>query len=88
MLFSNKTAADIIYEAELKDILDDNASFLLSKESRQGYASGRLDENFFKENVTDFKKHFYVCGPDKMVADITQLLGKLGADTDTVVFEK
>ncbi|MBC7629423.1 MAG: flavodoxin reductase, partial [Ferruginibacter sp.] len=54
----------------------------------EGYTTGRLDENFFKENVTDFKKHFYVCGPDKMIEDITQILEKLGADVDAVVFEK
>lgn len=88
LFFSNKTTADIIYEKELKEILGDNAIYLLSKENREGYTSGRLDENFFKENVRDFQKHFYVCGPDMMVEDITQLLEKLGVNVDAVVFEK
>ncbi len=88
LFFANKTAADIIYEKELKDILGDDIICLLSQESNDGYIHGRPDENFFKENIKDFKKHFYVCGPDKMVEDITQILEKLGAAVESVVFEK
>jgi ferredoxin-NADP reductase len=88
LLFSNKTAADIIYEKELKDMLGEQAVYLLTKENKNGYRSGYLDEKFLREHITDFKQHFYVCGPDKMVQDITQLLQHLGADVDSLVFEK
>jgi glycine betaine catabolism B len=88
LLFSNKTSADIIYETELKTMLGDRAIYLLTKENKQGYESGYLDENFLRQHITDFHQHFYVCGPGKMVQDITTTLEKLGADVNTVIFEK
>jgi ferredoxin-NADP reductase len=88
LIFSNKTSADIIYQEELKKILGDHVLFLLSREKAAGYLSGRPDEQFIKKNITDFKRHFYVCGPDEMVSDLTNVLEKAGAETDSLVFEK
>lgn len=85
---SDKTGDDVIYEPELIKILGDNAHFILTQQPKDGYKSGYINEAFIKENVTDISKHFYVCGPDKMVLDIVTLLQQRGAATDTVVFEK
>ncbi|MEJ0080279.1 MAG: hypothetical protein WDM78_04815 [Puia sp.] len=41
-----------------------------------------------KNYVSDFNRHFYVCGPDPMVMEIAATLQKLGASVDSVVFEK
>jgi ferredoxin-NADP reductase len=38
--------------------------------------------------ITDFKKHFYICGPYPMVSELVSILQKTGATTDTLVFEK
>ena len=86
--FSNKMAADIIYEDELKEILRDGAHFLLTRETKPGYISSRIDESFFQKNKLDYSKHFYVCGPDRMISDITGMLERLGATADSIVFEK
>ncbi len=88
LFFSNKTSADIIYEEELKHILGKEAVFILSRENKEGYENGRVDEKFIKKNITDFDKHFYICGPDQMVSDLTKNLEKAGAKTDALVFEK
>lgn len=88
LFFSNKTSADIIYEEELKNILGEDAVFILSKEKKKGYEQTRIDENFIRENITDFNKHFYICGPDQMISDIKNILEKAGAKADAVVFEK
>jgi Flavodoxin reductases (ferredoxin-NADPH reductases) family 1 len=88
LFFSNKTAVDIIYEEELVKILSKNAVFILTREKKQGYEAGRIDEKFIKGNTKDFSKHFYVCGPDPMVAEILDTLQKLGASADALVFEK
>jgi ferredoxin-NADP reductase len=88
LFFSNKTAADIIYEQELLHMLGSQAVFVLTRESKEGYRKGYIDREFIERNISDLQKHFYVCGPDKMVQDITDLLGKAGADTDSLVFEK
>src|ERR1044072_1220062 len=88
LFFSNKTAADIIYEEELKSMLGSNAVYILSREQKEGYENGMIDEDYLRSHVTDFNKHFYVCGPDKMISDINATLEKLRAKPDLVVFEK
>jgi glycine betaine catabolism B len=88
LFFSNKTVADIIYENELQHILGENAVFILTKEKKDSYISSCINEEFIKENISGFNKHFYVCGPDKMVNDIVKNLEKSGAKTDTLIFEK
>jgi ferredoxin-NADP reductase len=88
LFFSNKTAADVIYEEELTSMMGKNARYILSREQKAGYENGMINADYLRAQVTDFSKHFYVCGPDKMIADINATLEKLGASPDLVVFEK
>jgi glycine betaine catabolism B len=88
LFFSNKTAADVIYEEELSNILGSNAHFILTREKKDGYESGFIDTAFLQKNIRDFKRHFYICGPDKMIHDINAILERSGASADLVVFEK
>jgi glycine betaine catabolism B len=88
LFFSNKTAADIIYEQELTTMLGNNARYILSREEKAGYEHGIINMDFLRSHINDFSKHFYVCGPDKMISDINAALEKLGATPDLVVFEK
>jgi len=88
LFYSNKTDKDIILADELKFILGENARFTISRQKESKYDQRRIDEIFLKAEVNDFSKHFYVCGPDPMVLTLTETLKKLGAKTDTIVFEK
>lgn len=88
LFFSNKTSDDIILEEELVEMLGDNAHFLVTKETDTIYESARIDKAFLLKNVKDFSKPFYICGPDKMVEEISGILKELGADPESVVFEK
>jgi ferredoxin-NADP reductase len=88
LIFANKTAADIIYELELCEMLGNSFVNVLSQEKSSKYLNGRIDEDFMKKQVVDFSAHFYVCGPDKMISDINDILVKHGAKPDNVVFEK
>lgn len=88
LFFSNKTSDDIIYEEELKLMLSDHAIFVVTEESGEGYPKGYIDERFLVENVEDFKKHFYICGPDPMIKAINDIVVGKGASADAVVFEK
>jgi len=88
LLFSSKTAADIIYENELQRMMGKQAFFILTKEEKNGYLKGPIDKFFLKHQIENIKQHFYICGPDKMVTDISGILGQMGASTDAVVFEK
>jgi ferredoxin-NADP reductase len=88
LFFSNKTAADIIYKDELTKMLGKNGHYILTREKSDAFENGFINMDFLKSNITDFSRHFYVCGPDKMTADINAVLEKLGASADLVVFEK
>jgi ferredoxin-NADP reductase len=89
LYFSNKTAADIIERQELLDILGVTANFLLTREKQpDGYFHGRIDRHFLRDQVTDFQQPFYICGPDEMVKELSELLAALGAHSESVVFEK
>ncbi len=88
LFFSNKTDKDIILADELKSMLGPDAVFLISGQKDSIHDIRRIDEAFLKAEVSDFTKHFYVCGPDAMVEEINGILTKLGADADSVVFEK
>jgi ferredoxin-NADP reductase len=88
LFFSNKTDKDIILSDELKSILGENAVFTVTGQKDSQYDQRRIDADFLKAEVKDFSKHFYVCGPDAMVEEISGLLAELGADTESVVFER
>ena len=88
LLFTNKTEKDIILNDELQAILGKNFINTLTDEKNNNYESGRIDAAFLEKNVSNFKQHFYVCGPPKFVTAISETLAKLGAKTDAVVFEK
>jgi hypothetical protein len=87
LFFSNKTKDDIILEDELKETLGDDAIFTLTREKHQDYHHGHIDEEFLKNHVDDFNKHFYVCGTPEMTKSINETLQKLGASSDSLVFE-
>lgn len=88
LLFSNKKAEDAICEQELIGMLGDNAKFILTREEKKGFLKGPINEAFLKKHIEDINKHFYVCGPDRMIKDISGILEKMGAKADAVVFEK
>lgn len=87
LFFSNKTASDIILADELKSMLGDNVYFTLTREQKEGYEYGHIDAAYLENHVDDFSKHFYVCGTPEMTDEINHTLEKLGAKSDSLVFE-
>jgi ferredoxin-NADP reductase len=88
LFFSNKTTRDIILQEELTVILNDDAIYVITNEPGKNHYNGYIDKTFLEKNVDDFSKHFYLCGPDKMIKDLQEILEKLGASPEAVVFEK
>ena len=88
LFFSNKTDQDIILADELKSMLGPDALFLISGQKDSVHDTRRINEAFLKAEVSDFTKHFYICGPDPMVEQINGILTGLGARADLVVFER
>ncbi len=87
LLFSNKTSKDIILEHEFKAMLEENCIFTLTREENPNYLNERITEDFLKSHIKDFSQHFYVCGPARFVGEITSILQKLGANSDSIVVE-
>jgi ferredoxin-NADP reductase len=88
LFFSNKTSRDIILRRELDDILEKNMHHVITDEQDPALGKAFIDKEFLKKNIKDFNRHFYICGPDKMVNALTKTLEELGAKPDAVVFEK
>jgi len=88
LLFSNKTAADIICEKELRHYLGKNCFLTLSRQKIPEYNYGRISRELLQESVRDFNRHFYVCGPDEFVKNMNEMLKDLGAKPDLLVFEE
>ncbi|MGL2967610.1 FAD-binding oxidoreductase [Flavobacterium sp. XGLA_31] len=88
LIYVNKTSEDIIMGQELQRLLKNNFVNVLTREATVGFLGRRIDRNFLIENIVDFSQHFYVCGPDDFVKDITKYLMELGANFDSLVFEK
>ena len=87
LIFANKTKADIIHEQEFKKILGKNFINILSHEKANGYAHGEITEKFLKENILDFNKKFYVCGPPPMMEAIEKHLANLFVDEKLIIKE-
>lgn len=88
LFFSNRRDEDIILKPELTSMLGPRAHFLITQQQDTQYDRRRIDEGFLKSEVKDFGRHFYICGPDPMIAAINDTLIRLGAKPDAVVFEK
>ena len=88
LIFSNKTEADIILKDEFEAMLGKNFINVITGEAGTKYYSKRIDKKFLEENIKAFSQHFYVCGPDEFTKSILDALKELGADAETLVFEK
>lgn len=88
LLFSNKTPADIICAAEFRHYLGERCTFLCTRAAAPGCEARRIDKDLLREKIDDFSRRFYTCGPKKFVREINAALVELGANPETIVFEK
>lgn len=87
LVFANKTKADIIIENELRIMLGNSFVNILSREKAPGYFYGRIDEEFLKSTIADFRCNFYVCGPPPMMDAVLPMLSKMGVEGDALTIE-
>lgn len=88
LIFSNKRERDIILRDEFEGMRGLSTVFTLTQEETGGLEHGKIDREFLTRHVKDFDQHFYVCGPERMVDDIKEILDNLGAEPDGLVFEE
>jgi ferredoxin-NADP reductase len=87
LIFANKTRADIILENELRDILRDAFINILSDEKENGYFHGMITADFLKDNIGDFHKNFYLCGPPPMMDAVKKQLAGLCVGENSITLE-
>ncbi len=88
LIFSNKTSKDIILKDERSKMLGENFTNILTAEKDSNFEHGRINLEYLKKKTNNFQQNFYICGPDPFVTDITKALTELGANAESVVFEK
>lgn len=87
LIYVNKTMDDIIMGEELFRMLKKDFVNVLTRQNVIGYRERRIDRNYLIENIINFSQHFYVCGPDDFVKEITTILLDLGAKSESLIFE-
>lgn len=87
LIFSNKTKGDIILEKEFREMLGSNFINILSDETIEGVAHGRVTEDFLKTCGLDFDKSFYICGPPPMMEAVEKMLANLNVKKEQFVEE-
>lgn len=87
LIYSNKTVEDVIMGETLQQMLGDHFIPVFTRENVVGFIERRIDRNFLIDHISNFKQQFYICGPEKFVTDLTEILLSLGATIDHIIFE-
>lgn len=88
LIFSNKAPRDVICEKELRHLLGDRCLLLSTGVDAPGYVHRRVDRAYLQEKISDFDQRFYVCGPPPFMEAIDAALRELGAQAESLVFER
>lgn len=95
LIFSNKTEDDIILREELEESLGDNFINVITENGMKHngnstfhYLNGFIDQQFLSELIDDLNQEFYVCGPQPFNESVLKYLKTLGANPETIIFEK
>lgn len=82
MLYSNKTAADIVFKEELDAIAREQRNIridhVLTREPEWKGLKGHIDAKMIKQQIPDFaERTFYICGPPAMNETLKKALEEL-----------
>jgi ferredoxin-NADP reductase len=88
LLFSNKTAKDIILQEEFVPSESLEVRQVLTREKLAGSHHGRIDAAYLQTVLPRDAKNYYVCGPEQFTGDVLGILEKRGIKSEALVFEK
>jgi ferredoxin-NADP reductase len=88
LLVSNRTWSDVILDDEFTKMLGKNFLKVFTRQRVIGFRERRIDRDTLVTLVQNFDQHFYVCGPDDFVKDLSQMLLTLGATAQALVLEQ
>lgn len=87
LIFSNKTAKDVIMESYWRQTFGPNFTSTLTQEEQSGHDNAKIDQEYLKDQIRSVDQYFYICGPEKMVTDISEALQNLGVKKDKIIHE-
>ncbi len=87
LIFANNTFDDIIQNEFFTQLLGENFVNVLSKEDKEGYEHGYIDNKLIKGQIQNENIHFYLCGPPPMMDAVLKILKDLGIKDDKIVKE-
>jgi len=87
LIFSNRTEADIILRDEFEAMKGLRTVFTVTDEKEAGVQSAQIDKTFLSRNIVPESGHYYICGPEPMIDDITAALKELGVSENRIVVE-
>jgi ferredoxin-NADP reductase len=85
--FSNKTDEDLFLEDELREMLGDQLRLLITRKASRRHENARIDREYLQAHAPTFDQNYYVCGPKKMVKDLSTVLRELGVKAEDIVTE-
>jgi ferredoxin-NADP reductase len=88
LLFSNKTAKDLICGLELRHYLGDACIFTFTRERDPSQLREHIDAAFLEGHIGSLDQYFYVCGPDPFVESVNDSLIKLGVNEERLIYER
>ncbi len=87
LIYSNRMATDVIMDEELTALLGKSYLKIFTRQRVIGFRERRIDREMLIALVQNFDQHFYLCGPQEFVDDLSRMLMDLGATSDSLVFE-
>ncbi len=87
LIYSNKTVHDVIMDKELGKMLGKKYLNIFTRQNVVGFRERRIDRDILITLVQDFDQYFYICGPERFVQDLNEMLTELGAGSDSLIFE-
>lgn len=88
LLFANRTTDDVILRDELKDLLSENYLDVLEISDDPKLPGRFIDREILSEFVKPADQHYYICGPDKFVSIMVDILLNLGVHRSDIVIEE
>lgn len=92
LFFGSRTKATILFKEELESLTKTKTTHYLSAEQADDCQNGRIDKSNFSEIIKgnlDLLKSdgFYICGPEQMIADVSETLKLFGVSDEKVHYE-
>src|SRR5690606_25653944 len=89
LIASHRTRDDIILRDEFEAMEGLDVLWTVTDDAdATGVEHARIDRDFLTRHVGDFSQNFYLCGPDPMVKDLRATLAGLGAQAESLTWEK